>query len=334
MKAVVLLALLLAYPDGPAYKGQVREPHALAPSLPVLSEKEEDEIVKIIDRFIEHDIGKLKGEAGKKALGDFKGLGPEATFLLIEGLNRAANMEDSCPAVLIAKRLSLIINGTKDKVLLSYARDLIGAGVTAKRHQVVLKDLRLACSLRKSALERIELAGGNKGGTGGSPPPKEMKEKTLQTMTVAQLAGAAAKEKGELLQKVLVELATRKSDQVFFTLGLVAAKEDKEAAKLARSLLIELLGAAPAAELKSWLKSGTPAVRAAAAQVIGDKGYRFTDELIAALEDADEAVRQAARGALVKLASNLVDHGPVVGALPAERQQAAQRWRMHWQKKQ
>jgi hypothetical protein len=333
MKAIIVLSLVLASTGGPTYKGQPREPHPLAPSLPTLTEKEENEILKIVDRFIEYDTGKLKGAEGQKALADFKALGPEAVFCLIEGLNKAANMEDSCPAVLIAKKISTIIAGTKDRQLLEFARDNIGAGVTAKRHQVVLKDLRLACALRKSALQRADLAGG-KGGTGGSGSPAPPKEKTLKTMTLSELTAAAGKEKGEALQKVLIELATRKGDQVILTLGIVAGKDDKEAAQLARTLLIEQLTNAAAADLKTWLKSGSPLVRAAAAQVIGDKGYRFINELIAALNDPEEAVRQAARAALVKLASNDVDHGPVVGAAPTEREQAAQRWRMYWQKKQ
>jgi hypothetical protein len=331
MKAIVLVSLLLAYPDGPTYKGQVRGPHPLAPSLPKLTDQEEEEITKIIDRFIEHDTGKLKGAAGKKALADFKALGPEATFLLIEGLNKAANMEDSCPAVLIAKKLNVLVSGTKDKVLLDYARDSIGAGVTAKRHQVVLKDLRLACSLRKAALERAEIAGG-KSGTVDTAGTKD-KDKSLKTMTVTQLAATAGKEKGESLKKVLIELGTRKGDQVIHVLGIIAAKEDKEASQLAKSLLIEQMSAVSGADLKSWLKSAAPAVRATAALVIGNKGYLYIDELIAALSDPDETVRQAARAALVKLADGVVDHGPVVGASPTERDQAAERWRKYWQKK-
>jgi hypothetical protein len=331
MKAIVVLSLLLAYPDGPVYKGQAREPHPLAPSLPKLTPQEEDEFTKIIDRFIEYDIGKLKGAPGQKALADFKALGPEAAFCLLDGLNRAANMEGSCPAVLIAKKLGAIINASKDMVFLDYARDIIGSGVTAKRHQQVLKDLRLACLLRKSALQRAELTGGKQPGGGSTAGAKD---KSPKTMTVPELVTAVGKTKGDALQTVLIELATRKGDQVVHTLGLVAIRDDKEAAQLAQKLLIEQLAYASVADLKSWLKNGTAAVRAAAAQVIGDKGHRCIDELIAALADADETVRQAARAALVKLAGNLVDHGPVAGASSLEREQAVQRWRMYWQKKQ
>src|SRR5260370_42166624 len=77
-----------------------RPPHPLAPSLPLLTDKEYADIDAIIERFIQYDIGKLKGAEGRKALADFLALGPEAVFSLIDGFNRAANLEHSCPAVL------------------------------------------------------------------------------------------------------------------------------------------------------------------------------------------------------------------------------------------
>src|SRR5262245_59157151 len=87
-----------------------RKSHPLAPSLPLLSKEEYEAFERVIDRFIEYDTGKLKGAEGKKALADFQKLGSSAVFQLIEGFNRAANMEDSCPAVIIAHKLSTIIN--------------------------------------------------------------------------------------------------------------------------------------------------------------------------------------------------------------------------------
>src|SRR5207244_2622413 len=163
----------------------------------------------IIDRFIDQDTGKLKGAAAARAVADFKTLGPEATFLLIEGLNKAANMEDSCPAVLIGKKLATIISGTRDMELLDFARDLIGTGVTAKRHTVTLKDLRLACSLRRAALQRAEIASG--GAAGASAAKKapavsasKSKEKSPKGMTVPELAVAAGKLQGDGLTAVLI----------------------------------------------------------------------------------------------------------------------------------
>ena len=43
--------------------------------------------------------GKLPGAAGKKAQEEFNRLPAEAIFVLIDGFNRAANIEASCPAV-------------------------------------------------------------------------------------------------------------------------------------------------------------------------------------------------------------------------------------------
>src|SRR6476659_9771060 len=93
---------------------QDRERHPLAPSLPLLTRDEYKKIDTIIDRFIDYDTGKLKGAEGKKALEDFNKLGSESIFNLIDGLNRTANMEDSCPAVIIAKRVATILRASED----------------------------------------------------------------------------------------------------------------------------------------------------------------------------------------------------------------------------
>src|SRR5262249_48705267 len=123
-------------------------------------------------------------------------------------------------------------------------------------------------------------------------------------------------------------------DQPIATLGVVAGKDDDAAIQqFARTLLVEALTRQSADDLKAWLKHGSPEVRAAAARVIGDRGYRLIDELIAALNDSEEAVRQAAREALIKLASNAVDHGPQIGASNSQRAFAQAEWRAYWQKK-
>ena len=57
----------------------------LAPSLPRLTKDEYAKIDTTIDRFIQYDIGKLKGAEGKKALDDFNRLGSESIFNLIDG---------------------------------------------------------------------------------------------------------------------------------------------------------------------------------------------------------------------------------------------------------
>jgi len=65
----------------------------LAPSLPLLTEKEEEKVDDAVDRFIQYDMGQLRDEEGRKAVKEFRELGPEAIPGLIRGLNRAAKIE-------------------------------------------------------------------------------------------------------------------------------------------------------------------------------------------------------------------------------------------------
>jgi len=129
------------------------KPHPLAPNLPATSDEDEERFDKIIDRFILYDTGKLSGREARKALEDFQRLPPEAIFALIRGLNRAAAINDSCPALVIAKRIASQIRSTKDRELIQFARESVGAGVTNSRHMPVIKDLKLNCALRQSALD-------------------------------------------------------------------------------------------------------------------------------------------------------------------------------------
>jgi hypothetical protein len=70
----VLVAAQAPEPKSP------RKPHPLAPSLPQLTDEEETELDRIVDRFILFDTGKLTGTEGAKAKRDFDRLGPEATL--------------------------------------------------------------------------------------------------------------------------------------------------------------------------------------------------------------------------------------------------------------
>lgn len=131
-----------------------RKPNPLAPSLPLLTAEEEARIDAIVDCFIEFDTGKLKGNDGKKALKDFQGLGADATFALIRGLNKAAGIEATCPAATIGKKLVGIFRACNDPELLDFARENVGAGITKSPHLGILKDVRLAALLRRKELGR------------------------------------------------------------------------------------------------------------------------------------------------------------------------------------
>jgi len=318
---MLTLALATFLPvDAPTRKDTPRERHPLAPSLPLLTQKEEAKIEQIIDRFIDYDTGKLRGAEGLKALKDFKALGPEAIPCLIDGLNRAANLEHSCPAVIIAGKLASFLGASHDPELLEFARENIGAGVTARRHQGVIKDLKLACMLRKSTLQRRALASGAQAGSG---------QHTLRSMSMKDLVAAADSERGPRLEAVLIELEQRKGDPGVNALGVAPGRYEDKLRQLGRKLLLRHLSRLDGAALKERLKDDRPTVRAAAARAFGAGGWRFGRELIGCLGDADPEVRQAARQALVQLARG-ADFGPDPNAGAGAQAEAVRQWESWW----
>ena len=296
-----------------------REPHPLAPSLPQLTKEEYQRYKKIVDDFILYDIGQLKGAAGLKALQDFNNLGPEATLVLIEGLNEAANMKSSCPAVIIGKKLGRLLRGTRDRDLLDYTRTTVGIGVTAQRHMGVIRDLKVACITRKSYLQRNNI------------PQPRYGEKEPGKMAVTELVKATDSAKGSRLMQLLTELESRKGDKVLSTLGSAMNHKDKKVKALAQNLLLKHLYRQPKDVLKQQLKNEMPEVRGVAAYIVGYKSLPWGNDLIGMLDDYSPLVRQGARGGLIRL-SRGQDFGPQPGSSETQRQQAIRRWQAWWNK--
>ncbi len=319
--SLLALALLVVPADSFAAKYPGRTPHPLAPSLPVLTDKEEKRFADIIDRFIKFDTGKLGGADGRKAAVEFHQLGPEAVFLLIDGFNQAANLQDTCPAVLIGKKIASILGRSEDLELLTFARESLGAGVTARRHLGVLKDLQLGCMLRRTAVQK-KLASN----------PTYLFQKTLATRQVDELLAAVDKERGPQLKMVLIELEKRDNPKVLDALGLAAGQAERDVGDLARALLAKHLGRQPASTLTLQLHHDQAEVRAAAARAAAGRRPPLGNELIALLEDPEESVRQAARQSLLQLGRGL-DYGPQPGASTSQRAQAVQQWRSWWNKR-
>jgi hypothetical protein len=120
----------------------------LAPSLPETTDEEEKRYDQIIDRFILADTGRLTGPEAQQAIRDFDRLPPQAIFALIRGLNKAAAIDHSCPALQISKKIARQLRTSDDLELLKFARENIGAGVVRSRHADHIKDLRVAISRR------------------------------------------------------------------------------------------------------------------------------------------------------------------------------------------
>jgi hypothetical protein len=307
------LAVLAAGPPPAKETAPPRKPSVYAPSLPQLTREEEEKYDQIIDRFIQSDVGLLRGAEARDAVRDFKNLKSDAIPALIRGLNRAARIEHSCPVTVIAEKLQRMLLTSNDQELLQFARDEIGAGVGRTRHQNVVQDLRFRCMLRKNALARR-----------GPPGPK-----APRVMSTADLAKAASTERGPRLKQVLTELEKRRGREVLDGLTVAATSYDSDTQKLGRDLLDRHLARQPAAFVKARLADEQAAVRLAAVRVVSAKFPALATAVIDRLADDDAEVREAAHTALVRL-SRGQDFGPSPEAATPEREQAQQKWRGWW----
>jgi hypothetical protein len=317
MKTVLLTLALagLAAGDDPKATDKPRKPHPLAPSIPALTKDEEDQLDDLLDRFMKADTGQLRGEDAKTAIREFDKLGPEAIPALIRGLNRAAQIEHSCPTLTITRKLSRMLLASDDQELLEFARDNIGAGVERSVHMRALQDLRFQVLMRKNALAR-------RGDTGPKNP---------RAMTVTELATAAGKERGARLKQVLTELETRRGPEVLATLSAATTSLESDIRELSRDLIERHLGRQPASVVKEKLKDEQTEVVRAAMRVVVGKMPSLGGELIDLLADERTDVREAAHAALVSLAKG-EDFGPASGADREERGQAQKKWRAWWEK--
>jgi hypothetical protein len=323
-----------------------RKPSAIAPSLPALTEQEENQFDEIINRFIDYDSGRLRGPGAKEATAEFHKLGPEAIPALIRGLNRGAKIEHSCPAVTIAKKLATMLRRSNDGELLEFARENIGAGVTQSRHMGVLRDLRVVCMVRKRQVADMVQREINSApvlksdpsvNTFGTVSPgaesrSEAPAKDAKSMTVRELAQAVEREHGSALEKILKELGRRRGDAATNALASAASMYDGETRQQARDSLDRQLSGLSSNKLKEKLKDSQSEVRSAAARVAGKNNVHLENELISLLNDDNQTAREAAHQALVNLAGG-ADFGPKGNSSEAERREAVQLWR-NWLTKQ
>ena len=293
---------------------------------------EEEKLDAIVDRFIQFDLGQLKGAEGQQAQQAFLQLGPEAFFVLVRGFNKAAVMEGSCPALVIGKKLLDIVRRTNDPQLLEFARENIGAGLNVKRHAGLIRDLRTVILLRRRDL-------GSNPGVAYTPPaesgkiiirPRSQREKALDAMPLDDLVKALGQEKDPARLKEMLAALERRPTAVAALGKLADDADDSDIRIRAFEALTKNLTRQPAETLRGLLKDEQPAVRSAAALVMGERKLRYLDELIRLLEDKEGEVRQSARKALAQLTSQ--DFGPEVFSTPEEQAAAVKKWR-EWREK-
>jgi hypothetical protein len=307
---LLTLTLVLAAADPSTSADKPRPKHSpYAPSLPYLTREEEDKLDHIIDQFMRYDIGVLRGEEGKKALKDFRDLKAEAIPALVRGLNRAAQIEHSCPVVVIAEKLQRLVLASDDRELLEFVQDNIGASVGPTPHMGVLRDLRFKVMLRKNRV--------------AERPPAAFKP--VQRMTLAQLADAASSERGARLQTVLTELEKRSGPEVLAGLANAARSYEPSTRQTGRTLLERHLGRQKAEVVKEKLRAEDLEVRKAAIRVAA-RIPALVEQVIGLLADEDNEVREAAHVALVRL-NRGQDLGPPRQARKEQIEQAQEKWR-------
>ncbi len=304
------VVLALALSANAAADDAPRKPNPLAPSLPLLTSAEENNLDKVIDRFMLADTDQLRGEEAKAAFNAFFKLGPEAILALIRGINRAAIREQSCPTLVIAKKLRTMLLATDDQDLLEFARDEIGAGVERSRHMNVLQDLRVTCMLRRNALVRLEET------TGIKSPRK---------MTTAELADALGGDNNPRTKLILAELSQRKGPEALRGLATAAGSDDKDVRQLGRDLLDKHLARQGIEFIQKQLKDNRAEVRQSAARSAA-KYQSLGEDLISLLGDSDHDVADAAHQSLVKISGG--DYGPSTSAKTDD--DAARKKRQAW----
>jgi HEAT repeat len=327
-----ILALFAAGIQEPKDSPPSRKPNPFAPSLPELTDADEAKLDRIINRFIDADSGQLPAADTREAVNDFKGLKPEAIPALIRGLNRAAKLDYSCPAVTIAAKLARLLRATRDPLLLEYARENIGAGITQSRHMAVIRDLRLLCLFRKRTLAERGEASFEPFVEPAPPVIIRPGQNDLQKQPTQQLVYAASQETGRRLRGVLKELARRDDGMALDGLASAAAITEQEYQDYARKLLREKLARLDVKELKRKLRDTLPEIRAAAALTAAEKKVRVEPQLVDMLHDHFPNVREAAHDALVHLAGGK-DFGPKPNSSADDRQKAEAQWR-EWCKNQ
>jgi hypothetical protein len=316
-------------------------------NLPDMDEPEsaalpEAQLDDIVDRFIEFDIGRLRGEAGQKAQREFRDLGIEAIPALVRGLNKAASYQQSCPVCVISSKLENAMAQTSDPAMIRYALDNIGRGVPddaphADRVRAVRRQLAATQARRKETI-RSDLS------TRSMPTDQRMVDQVSQFDRSSEAAlGAAICDPDARTRMAAVLALDRRSryleegDLVCGRLLAAAAgDEDPTVQQAAREALQRLAGGidlgnkpgawknhwdvveqarhlkdAPAEELYRALDSDEWQIRQVATVYIGQSARRFdsgqrvqlAEQLINLLAKDRDQVQQGAANALVALAA-------------------------------
>lgn len=284
-----------------------------------------EEYDRIVNDFIDYDVGRLRGQAGRIANSRFQSMqSPQAVPALVRGVNRAARLRQSCPVVAVSAKLQRMLQTTADAELLRWIVENLDRSSPEITYGTYLDNIRQIANHQLAAVDEAtpEVASALHGG--GTAGQLRRSREAMEKWSYEDLLEAVSQERGTRLLQVLEELKDRKGARYTGALADAVAMVGDDMKPLARGLLSARLTRMSDRTLTSKLKDPNPEVRAAAASAVGYKGTALYQELAAALRDPNPRVVAEAHAVLVKLLGE--DLGPRPEASGLDCFEASRRW--------
>jgi len=319
------------------------------PSLPARSNNDET-----VDRFIQFDVGQLRGQAGNEARLAFNRIGNEAIPALIRGLNKAATIHASCPVIVLQGKLNSLLQKANDPKMYELAIAHIGDEVPTSapyyRRIISFRDglssrLPVSHPLRKQSDIIAQMRSYNEQQLREAMENPSAQIRLLAVRTARMRRRRMGSEFMRLLRDAsadirkeshmaLVQLARDRDfgstvgqtgDELDATLANWRKWWSAEQAKVERGGFLKKMRRYSNEQLRNALLSKDVGERWAAASLVHTKRLPFFEELIQLLRDEDDSVRFEARQALAQSADG-VDYGPKDSASEAEVTAVIAKW--------
>ena len=298
----------------------------------IVAMPERNQFDKVVDGFIQYDIGRLRGEKGNKARNDFNRLGTESIPALIRGLNKAASISASCPVIALARKLSTML-ASSGSDMVELAINHIGRGVPSNaRHRRHLESLKgeLLRRLPQShpLRRRLDLANSLVRDVSNISQYVKSEDPNERWAAARAIANSRAPLGDELIQllgdpeptivqEARTALQSLARGEDFGPTEGADANEKEEAvatwrrwwARQSPNSVFSQVARQTDEQLIETLGSTDPEERWAAVVAMGNRRVPCYRQLIGLLRDEDRLVRRDAKDALVRLADGL-DFGP------------------------
>jgi hypothetical protein len=283
------------------------------------------EFDKIVDQFIQYDVGELRGEPGRQANARFQSLqDARAIPALVRGAIKTSRIRASCPIIMISSKLGGLLRSTDDPRLLQHALDYLDPPGPEAPYGTYLNNLRQIANDQIREVTGQDPEGSSMLRGGGTASQLRRSRLAVEDWSCDDLVKAVGEVQGTQLLQVLGELKDRKGSIYTEALAQAIDTVDDDVKPIARGLLATRLTRMTERTLQAKLKDPRAEVRAAAALAVGYKGSPLYKELAAALRDGNLLVAQNAHDVLVKMLGE--DLGPAEGASGVEWFQASKRW--------